>query len=198
MTVSATASSSLDDPTMSVTTRRLSVVASSLWLAVAASTAAWWDTPDDWRLWYGIYSLLLGSAAAVTAATAVSAAWRGSTTSMETPGVAFTAIAVCTTVVAWALPLWMVSIAGGYGVFAREAPKQRPGLALLALAQLAGLAVLVAGESLGVGPSNEGGDHPAATSAAITITALLTTAALIQLARGPRRSPSATADAIEI
>ena len=172
-------------------TRRLSVVASILWLAVAASTAAWWDTPDDLRLWYGIYSLLLGSAAAVTAATAVSAAWRGSTNSMETPGVAFTGIAVCTTVVAWALPLWMLSIAIGYGVFAIETPKQRRGLALLALAQLAGLAVMLAGESVGVGPSDEWGDHPVAGSAAVTITALLTTGALIMLARGPRRSPSA-------
>ena len=125
MTITTTRSSGLDTPAVSVTTRRLSFVACVLWLGVAASTAAWWDTTDDWRLWYGIYSLLLGSAAALTAASAISAAWRGSTESMETPGVALTGIAVCTTVIAWALPLWMLSIAIGYVVFATEAPKQR-------------------------------------------------------------------------
>ena len=189
MTVSTTDSSRLDSPAMSVTTRRLAVVACVLWLGVAASTVAWWDPADSWRLSYGIYSLLLGSAAALTAATAISAAWRGSTASMETAGVALTAFAVCTTVVAWALPIWMFSIAIGYGVFAIEAPKQRRGLGLLALAELAGLAVLLAGNAADVGPSDEWGDHPVAGSAAITTTALMTTGALILLARGQRRSP---------
>ena len=183
MTISATSLSGPDTRPMSVLTRKLSVAACVLWFGVAASTAAWWDPTDGWRLWYGVYSLLLGCAAAMTAAAAISAAWRGSRARMETAGVALTFVAVCTTVIAWALPLWMLSIALGFGVFAIEAPEHRRGLGLLAVAQLTGLAVMLAGEAVGVGPSDEWGNHPVAGSVAITTTALLTTAALILLAR---------------
>ena len=188
MTITTTGTPRLETPAVSVTTRRLSVVACVLWLGVAASTTKWWETIDDWRLWYGIYTLLLGSAAALTAATAISATWRGSTERMKTPGVALTGIAVCTTVIAWALPLWMVSIALGYSVLAIEFPRQRRRLGLLAFAQVAGVAVMLAGNAARLGPSDEWGDHPMAGSAAVTTTALLTVAALILLARSPRRS----------
>jgi hypothetical protein len=187
MTITTTRTSDLTASGVSVTTRRLSFVACALWLGVAASTAKWWEATDDWGLWYGIYSLLLGSAAALTAATAVSANWRGSTERMETLGVVLTGVAVCTTVIAWALPFWMLSIAVGYSVFAIEFPRQRRRLGLLAFAQVAGVAVLLAGNAARLGRSDEWGDHPVAGSASVATTALLTVAALILLARSPRR-----------
>ena len=100
-------------------------------------------------------------------------------------------IAVFSTLVAWALPFWMLSIGIGYGVFAMSAPEHRRDLALLAVAQLAGVAVLLAGESLGVGPSDEWGDHPVAVTAAVMTTSLLTVVALIPTIRRPQRSASA-------
>ena len=100
-------------------------------------------------------------------------------------------IAVFSTLVAWALPFWMLSIGIGYGVFAMSAPQHRRDLAFLAVAQLAGVAVLLAGESLGVGPSDEWGDHPVAAVAAIMTTSLLTVLALISTIRRQQHSASA-------
>ena len=57
---------------------------------------------------------------------------------------------------------------------------------MLALAQLAGLAVTLVGEAAELGPTNDSGDHPYVLSAAIATTALLTALALVLLNRGPR------------
>ena len=85
----------------------------------------------------------------------------------------------------------MLSIGIGYGVFAMPARQHRRDLALLALAQLAGVAILFVGESLGVGPSDEWDDHPVAVIAAIMTTSLLTVLALIPTIRRQQHSASA-------
>ena len=154
----------------------------------------WWDSTDDWQVWYAVYSILLTSAAGVTAAVSISAVSNGASARRAGLGAALTVIAVFATLFAWALPLWMLSIGIGYGVFAMSAPEHRRHLALLAAAQIAGVAVLIAGESLGVGPSDEWGSHPIAGTAAIMTTSLLTVAALIQISHGPQRSAASPGD----
>jgi hypothetical protein len=184
-----------------VTTRRFSLVACALWLCVATSPALWWINTDDWLAFYTgsslvllssytVYSLVLLSAAAVTAAVSISVSRNALSAPVARLGVALTVIGVCTTIVAWALPFWMGSIALGYGVLAIGVPKHRRGLASLAVAQLLGLITVVVGTSVGIGTLDEWGDHPVAQSAGLATAALLTIGSLVLLTSDARRSSS--------
>jgi hypothetical protein len=188
----ATPSSNLDHPARSVIMRRLSAVACVLWLGTAASTLRWWwDSTDDWESWYAVYVILLTSAAGATAAASISTVWNDSRGRMARLGAALTVIAVFSTLAAWALPFWMLLIGIGYGVFAMVVPEHRRHLAPLAVAQLAGVATLFVGESLGVGPSDEWDTHPVAVTAAVMTTSLLTVVALLPNTRRPKQLASA-------
>ena len=174
-------------PPSNMATSRLSLVASVLWLVVAASPATWWIRNDDhWQIGYGIFSLLLSTAAALTAGASIRLASNGSWGPVALLGAALTVIGVCSTLIAWASPVWMLGLGIGFGVFAIGAPEHRRVLARLAAAQFAGLAIVVAGEAVGVGAPYEQGTHLVTQAAGLVIAGLLTARASVLLAREAR------------
>jgi len=91
---------------------------------------------------------------------------------------------VLSTIVAWALPLWMTLSAIGYALIAAtSAPPWRRSVALLSSAQVLGMAALFVGIAMKVGPPDEYGDHPAAFGLGTLVTAVATVGTLFQLDR---------------
>ena len=78
-TISTNPFSHSDHSARSMATSRLSLVACVLWLGVAASPVIWWlGTDRYWQIGYGIFSLVLSTAAASTACASIRVAWNGS------------------------------------------------------------------------------------------------------------------------
>ena len=68
-------------------------------------------------------------------------------------GAAPTALGVASTIVAWAIPMWTVTIAIGYAVLAKSDRARRGAVLALAGAQLAGLGAAIAATKVGGGPT---------------------------------------------
>lgn len=78
------------------------------------------------------------------------------------PGAALTALGLLSTVVAWALPLWMVTIAVGHAVLSLSDDAQRSAVRALSGAQLAGLAVAIVMMKMSAGLPGSYNDYPQA------------------------------------
>jgi len=176
------------------TLRTLGALATVAWIAVGGY-GLWQvlaeDTGDNWETPYAIFTiaLLLGTLLAVAAVWIVSSREEGST--MRTVGFVVLGLAVLSTFVAWALPLWMTLSALGYALVAGAgvAPWRRA-VGLLGLAPLFGMATLFVGIAAEVGSQDEYGDHPAAFGIGTIVTAAVTVAALAQLRRTPMVQPA--------
>ena len=191
LSMSAGTTATIQSSTQRATGRRLVPLACGLWIAVVTMAAATTSNADDWQVWYAAYTLCLMAAAAATAAIAFIVAGKDVRGSVAWVGVAVTTIAVATTMVAWALPFWMSSIALGYAVLAIGVPAHRRGLAALAGAQLAGVLAVLVGEAVGIGTPDKWGDHPIAGAIGIMTVPVLTIAALVLLISDAHRSSSA-------
>lgn len=157
------------------TARSLPALASLAWLAVGGY-GVWQmtveDYGDDWQTPYHLFSAALTVAAILTVATvwnvcrdAEASRWRGI-------GLAVCGLGIVSTLVAWALPLWMTLLGVGFGLVALSVPAAaRRSLALLAGAQLLGMVSLLLAIQAEIGPVDEYGDHPQSFGLGLAITA---------------------------
>jgi hypothetical protein len=178
------------------TPRMLIALAAVAWIVVGGY-GVWEivadDLGEDWETPYAIFSiaLLLGTLLTVASVWIASCHERRSPT--QVVGLGFCAVAVLSTVAAWALPLWMTLSAVGYAlVAAAGVPPWRRAVALLSAAQALGMAALVLGIAAEVGRQDEYGDHPVAFGIATLATAVATVCALVALDR------SCDADAVVV
>ena len=139
---------------------------------------------DGWQRPYLLFSISLSLAAVLT----LSVAWvstRGTEhTALRRWGLGIGVIAVASTAVAWALPLWMTLLALCFIVLAVAAQHhERTVLGALGAAQLIGIAVIIAAEAAEVGRRDSYGDYPAAFGLGLVVTAVLSMVGLTSFAR---------------
>ena len=143
------------------------------------------DSGEYWQIPYLIVTLALVVGGVLT----VVAVWNLSRGVERPPlrwiGLAFCALGVVlSTVAAWAVPVWMTLFAIGFGLIALSGSKPwRRAVALLAAAQLVGMAVMFTAMAAEVGRRDEYGDHPAAFGIGLVVTAAATVLSLYQLDR---------------
>jgi hypothetical protein len=173
---------------MSTSTGRTLISLASLAWLVVGGYGVWEivveDAGDDWETAYLIFAgaLFLGALLTLTALWNVSR--RDERSPMRVIGLAVCAVGLLSTLVAWALPLWMTLLAIGYALVALSGLRPwRRSAGFLAAAQLLGMAAMFAGIAAEVGRRDEYGDHPAAFGIGIVVTAVATVVSLYQLDR---------------
>lgn len=172
--------------------RTLTVVAGVAWLVVAGYglRSAIVDDGDDWQLTYMVFSLALLVGAALSVAVAAWSTRNSDRRRLRMAGLVVGSVGGAAAMVAWALPLWMTILGIGFAAIAvASGPGERRAMALLAIGQVAGLAVLFAGIAAEVGRRDEWGDYPAADGIAIVVTAAISVIALLQLTRSTKQRP---------
>ena len=165
--------------------RRMAGVAGAAWLVVAGAELVHGlvDYGDGWEVPYTVFVLALAVGATLTLAVGAEATRESARPRLRMAGLAVSALgAVAAFIGAWALPLWMTLLGGGFAVLAAAAgPAQRRPLALLAVGQLAGIAVLIAAIEAEVGRADEYGDYPLAGGIALLVVAATAIVALLTL-----------------
>ena len=152
-------------------TRWCAAVGVAGWLALAAVgvTQLGADDGDDRYL---IYALATAVAMAAGLALVLSAGSAHGTGGLRHVATAFAALALLAAVaVAWAMPLWMGLLALAMFTAAKFSVARRRAFALIGLSQLAGIAALILGEELEIGPADSYGDHPSAWGISLLVTA---------------------------
>jgi hypothetical protein len=172
-------------PTDSV--RTLTSLASLAWIVVGGY-GLWGilaeDSGDNWQTPYLIFAGALFLGAALTVAAVWSVSRRDERSPTRVIGLGVCAVGLLSTLVAWALPLWMTILAIGYAVVAVSGQHPwRRSVALLAGAQLLGMAAMFVGIVAEVGRRDEYGDRPVAFGIGIVVTAGATVVSLHQLDR---------------
>lgn len=143
---------------------------------------------DDWESPYLLYTSALIVGASVVVGTAAWLTRNAHRTTLHTTGLVFAGLGVVATIVAWALPLWMMLLGGGLALIALSAERsERRTIGFLAAGQLVGLAVLFGGIATEIGRRDSYGDYPAAIGIALVVTASITVLALVDLATTPNR-----------
>ena len=163
---------------------QLATVAGLGWLGVAIG-GVWEIAGGDWP--YALFSIILMLAAGLS----VAAGWQGTRETDRATllrcGLGIGLLAVASTVVAWALPLWMTLLAITFAVWAVAAPRApRPGLATLAGAQLVGIGALIIAIEAEVGQRDSYGDYPAAFGVGLLVTGVGSALGLAVLVRSAR------------
>jgi hypothetical protein len=177
------------------TVRLLISIAAFCWLVVGGY-GLWEviaeDSSDNWEISYSIFAitLLLGSLLSVLAVWRVTRPSRHSL--VRSIGLAVCALGVLSTVVAWALPLWMTLLAVGYALVALGSRSWRRPVAFLGIAQLLGMMTMYIGLTAELGPRDEYGNYPAAFGIGLVVTAAATLIALYQLDRSANTSVAPT------
>ena len=142
------------------------------------------DSGDSWEIPYAIFSIALFLGTLLAVAAVWIASRHGERSPMRIVGLGVCVVAVLSTLVAWALPLWMTLSAVGYVlVAAAGAPPWRRAVTLLSAAQVLGIVALFLGIAAEVGRQDEYGDHPAAFGIGTLVAAVATMGALVQLDR---------------
>lgn len=172
--------------------RTMTGIAAGAWLVVVAcglGEAMAGDGDGNWETWYTIFTVALVLGVTLTALVVAGLTEVAQRPRLRTAGLAVAALGgVASVVGAWALPLWMALLGGGFAMVAAAVPGRRRPLALLAGGQLAGIVVLIAGIEAQVGRRNEWGDYPLAAGIALGVVAVATIAALVGLVAEPRRA----------
>ena len=174
------------------TVRILTSLACLAWLVVG-SYGLWGvvaeDSGDNWETPYLVFTIALFLGALLTTAAVWNVSQHEARSPMRMIGLCVCAVGQLSTLVAWALLLWMTLLAVGYALIAVSgANRWRRPVAFLAGAQLLGMAVMFVGIAAEVGRRDEYGDHPVAFGLGIIVTAAATVFSLYQLDR------SSTAD----
>jgi len=169
------------------TVRTLSLLASLAWLVVGGY-GLWGilveDASDNWEIPYLIFAIALMLGAALTVAAIWSVSRREERSPTRAVGLGFCVVGVASTLVAWALPLWMTLLAVGFSLVALSGLRPwRRAVALLAGAQLLGMAAMFIGIAAEVGRRDSYGDYPVAGSIGIVVTASVTVVSLYHLDR---------------
>ena len=176
---------------MSTGTRRIFVALGGVaWLLVAGygyrSTKV--DDGDGWEGPYLVLTLSLIVGATLIVGLAAFVTQRTDRPRLRRAGLIVSGIGVATTIVAWALPLWMTVLGVGLAlVTGSAAPSARRAVAVLAAGQLVGLVALFTGIALELGEPDSYGDYPAAGGLALIVTAALTIVAIVELTRRAER-----------
>lgn len=172
---------------------QLAVAAGAGWLGVGAF-GGWWSAIDDDNGDGGVYflfSIVLMLSAVLTVAAAWSCTKATDRRTMRVCGLVFGVIAVASTVVAWAGPLWMTTLAISLGVSAAAAPRSmRPGLTGIAVGHILGIVVAIAAVEAKVGRQDSYGDYPVALDLGVLAAAAGTVVGLALVARAARASES--------
>jgi hypothetical protein len=139
-------------------------LASLCWLSVGVLGV--WDVASDEGgegSRYVLFSVALLLAAVLTLAAAESGTRATERAALRWCGLGIGVLAVASTLVAWASPLWMTLLAISLAVLAVAAPPGiRAGLATVSAGHVAGIVVTVAGIEAEVGWQDSYGDYPAA------------------------------------
>jgi hypothetical protein len=163
---------------------QLATLAGLGWLGVVIA-GVWAIAGGDWP--YLLFSIALMLAAALSIATTWWGTRKSDRATVRLCGLGIGLLAVASTVVAWASPLWMTSLAIAFAVLACAAPRAlRPGLATLAAAQLVGLGATIVAIETELGPQDSYGDHPAAFGVGLLVTGVGSALGLAVLARSAR------------
>lgn len=170
---------------------QLAVAAGAGWLGVAVF-GGWWSAVDDDNgdgSLYLLFSIALMLSAALTVATAwVSTRPTGRRT-MRKCGLGAGILAIASTIVAWAGPLWMTLLAVSFAVFAVAAPRDvRSGLAAISVGQILGIVVTVGAIKAEVGRQNSYGDYPIAADLGVVVAGVGSVIGLTLLTRAARAS----------
>jgi hypothetical protein len=163
----------------------MTAVAGAAWLVVAGTELldGLVDYGDGWEAPYIIFTLALVVGATLTLGVGAQATRESARPRLRMAGLAVSALgAVASFIGAWALPLWMTLLGAGFAMLAAAAGSaQRRPLALLAVGQLAGIAVLIAAIEAEVGRVDEYGDYPLAGGIAVLFVAATAIVALLTL-----------------
>jgi len=167
--------------------RTLTSLASLAWIVVGGY-GLWGilveDSGDNWQTPYLIFASALFLGAALTVAAVWIASHRDERSTTRVIGLGVCLVGLLSTLVAWALVLWMTLLAIGFGLVALSGrhPSRRA-VALLAGAQLFGMAAMFTGIAAEVGRRDEHGDHPVAFGIGLVVTFAATVVSLYQLDR---------------
>ncbi len=154
------------------------------WLGVAIA-GVWEMAGGAWP--YLLFAITLMLAAALSVAVAWSGIRETDRATLRRCGLGIGLLAVASTVVAWALPLWMTLLAITFAVWAVAAPRAlRPGLATLAAAQLVGMGATIVAIIAEVGAQDSYGDYPFAFGVGLLVTGNGSALGLAVLARSAR------------
>jgi hypothetical protein len=169
------------------TVRTLTSLASLAWIVVGGY-GLWGilveESGDNWQTPYLIFASALFLGAALTVAAVWIVSRREERSRTRVIGLGVCVVGVLSTLVAWALPLWMTLLAVGYAVVGVSGLRPwRRSVAFLAGAQLLGMASMFVGIAAEVGRRDEYGDHPVAFGIGIVVTAAATVVSLYQLDR---------------
>ncbi len=164
---------------------QLATVAGLGWLGVAVA-GVWEIAGGEWP--YLVYGVTLLLAAALSVATAWWAIHVDDRVALRWGGLGIGVLAVASTAVAWASPLWMTLLAITFAVWAAAAgDAMRPGLAILTAAQLIGLGAMIVAIRAELGPQNSYGDYPAGFGVGLLVAGIGSALGLAVLARSTRR-----------
>ncbi|MCJ7781824.1 MAG: hypothetical protein MUQ27_13480, partial [Acidimicrobiia bacterium] len=155
-------------------TRIITAIASLGWLVVGGY--AIWEIAtssesDNWEVPYLLFAVGLLIGATLTVA-ALFAARRGLERSVvRTVGFGVCLLGVVSTIVAWALPLWMGTLGIGFALVAvGSSGAVRRAASMLAGAQALGIVTLFALLQVEIGEQDEYGDYPAVFGIALLVT----------------------------
>lgn len=157
------------------TLRQLRLASAAAWLVIAGygARSILVDNGDGWALPYNIFFLALMAGAALTILLLTSLTRSSARPWLRGVGLGVSVLGGVLSFVAWALPLWMTVLGVGFAILAvASEPPARRLVAVLAVGQLAGVALLFAGLALQFGRRDEYGDHPVAGGIALVVTGL--------------------------
>lgn len=156
----------------------LAATAAIAWLLVG--TFAVQETNENDSGSYTMFMLALIIGSALVAGVAATITQFVDRSRLRTAGFAVTGLGVLSTIVAWALPLWMTLLGVGFVLLALAArPQDRRPLIVLAASHALGIVALTVGTVAEVGERDEWGDYPLAGGVALIVTAALTLIALV-------------------
>ncbi len=142
------------------------------------------EAGDGWERPYLLFSLSLLLAVALTIAVTWGATRTSRRQAWRKVGLGVGAIAVVSSLVAWALPLWATLLAISCAASAVGAPRGvRHALTTLTAAQLVGMAVMFGAIEAKVGTQDGYGDYPAAFGLGTVVLAAGSVLGLAMLAR---------------
>ena len=171
---------------------QLAGLASLCWLGVGIFGV--WDVASDEGgegSRYVLFSIALLLAAVLTLAAAESCTRATERVALRWCGLGIGVLAVASTLVAWASPLWMTLLAISLAVLAVAAPPDmRAGLATVSAAHVVGILVTVAGIEAEVGRQDSYGDYPAAAGLGVCAAAVGSALGMALLFRAARTRES--------
>lgn len=173
-------------------TQPTALLAAASWLVVGGHGAREAAEAGGWLASYHLFAVALAVASVFTVAAVGSSTGPPARPRLHTAGLAVAGFGVVTTLMAWALPLWMVVLGAGVALIAAATSRrERAATIALAVAPFVGLATLIVAIEAEVGSPDEYGDYPAAIGIALVVTALGMIGSLLAFARRVHATPAA-------